>query len=313
MRPITYKFNSTINQELKRLESYLQAHKYHTDTIKNYINCTGIYLVWLDENSYMAQEMTYQLVIEFIQDIKQKYTISHTQRIIIAIRHYHESIQSEINPVTGIYIKGHRKSMINDLTDYAKLKDCYDTYETLSDRDKRNKIILGIFLYQAITTSEIDQLEPKYIRLTEGKIWIPGSGDSQSRTLDLEAAQLHELQEYLLIIRPRMLSQITAKRSGRKPKTIDPVITEKLFFSERGSASIKQSLHHAFLKVRKQYPTIKSPKSIRNTVIAEWLKTIDVRKVQYMAGHRYVSSTERYNVMNLQELKDSLNKYHPMQ
>mgnify|MGYP000907514115 FL=1 len=47
-------------------------------------------------------------------------------------------------------------------------------------------------------------------------------------------------------------------------------------------------------------------------VIAEWLKKIDVRKVQYMAGHRYVSSTERYNGMNLQELKDSLNKFHPM-
>ena len=108
------------------------------------------------------------------------------------------------------------------------------------------------------------------------------------------------------------LSQITANRSGRKPKTIDPVITEKLFFSERGSASINQSLHHIFLKVKKQYPSIHSAKSIRNMVIAEWLKKIDVRKVQYMAGHRYVSSTERYNGMNLQELKDSLNKFHPM-
>jgi integrase/recombinase XerD len=312
MRPITYKFNPAITQELKQLESYLQAHKYHVDTIKNYVNCTGIYLVWLDENNYQAQEMTYQIVIDFIRDIKQKHTINHTQRIIIAIRHYHESIQSEINPVTGIYIKGHRKSMINDLTDYAKLQDCYDTYETLDDRDKRNKIILGIFLYQAITTSEIHQLEPGHIRLKEGKIWIPGSGDTQSRTLDLKAVQLLELQEYLLIIRPRMLSQITANRSGRKPKTIDPVITEKLFFSERGSASIKQSLHHIFLKIKKQYPSIQSAKSMRNTVIAEWLKTIDVRKVQYMAGHRYVSSTERYNGMNLQELKDSLNKFHPM-
>jgi integrase/recombinase XerD len=55
-----------------------------------------------------------------------------------------------------------------------------------------------------------------------------------------------------------------------------------------------------------------SAKIIRATVLAEWLKTIDIRTVQYMAGHRYVSSTERYYVMNLEELKDSLNKYHPM-
>ena len=121
-----------------------------------------------------------------------------------------------------------------------------------------------------------------------------------------------ELQEYLLIVRPRMLANVTSYRNGRKPNKIDPIITEKLFFGERGSDNIKASLYHIFRKVKKKYPRITSGKIIRYTVIAEWLKTIDIRKVQYMAGHRYVSSTERYNVMNLQELKDSLNKYHPM-
>ncbi|MBK7637691.1 MAG: site-specific integrase [Saprospiraceae bacterium] len=182
----------------------------------------------------------------------------------------------------------------------------------MDDRDKRNKLILSLMIYQAVTTEELSILEPGHIRLKEGKIYIPAHDKINSRTLDLDASQMLGLQEYLLIIRPRMLTHTTLHRGGRKPAAIDPVITEKLFFSERGSSRIKPSLYHIFKKIKKHYPKIGSGMIIRHTVIAEWLKTIDIRKVQYMAGHRYVSSTERYNVMNLQELKDSLNKYHPL-
>ena len=61
-----------------------------------------------------------------------------------------------------------------------------------------------------------------------------------------------------------------------------------------------------FRAIKKTNPKMASWKIIRSTVIAEWLKTHDVRVVQYMAGHRYVSSTERYKVANLREFKESL-------
>ena len=109
-----------------------------------------------------------------------------------------------------------------------------------------------------------------------------------------------------------MLANITAYRSGRKPNKINPIIKDKLFFSENGNDNIKQSLYHMFRAIKKIHPKITSGKTIRSTIIAEWLKTKDIRIVQYMAGHRWVSSTERYNVFNLQELKDSLKKHHPL-
>lgn len=34
-------------------------------------------------------------------------------------------------------------------------------------------------------------------------------------------------------------------------------------------------------------------------------KEKDLRTVQYMAGHKYVSSTERYQTTNLEDLKDA--------
>ena len=59
------------------------------------------------------------------------------------------------------------------------------------------------------------------------------------------------------------------------------------------------------------HPKVKHAMQIRQSVIAEWLKTKDLRMVQYMVGHKYVSTTERYQVNNLEDLEEALNKYHP--
>jgi len=35
------------------------------------------------------------------------------------------------------------------------------------------------------------------------------------------------------------------------------------------------------------------------------------RQVQYMAGHKYITSTEMYEVQQLETLTDQLSKHHP--
>ena len=42
-----------------------------------------------------------------------------------------------------------------------------------------------------------------------------------------------------------------------------------------------------------------------------WLKQHNKRQVQYMADHKYISNTERYEVMKLESLTDALSKHHP--
>ncbi|MDD4673691.1 MAG: hypothetical protein PHI03_12220 [Bacteroidales bacterium] len=51
---------------------------------------------------------------------------------------------------------------------------------------------------------------------------------------------------------------------------------------------------------------------IRVSVITSWLQHYNLREVQYMAGHKYVSSTERYRTDNLKDLQKELEKYHPL-
>ena len=67
-----------------------------------------------------------------------------------------------------------------------------------------------------------------------------------------------------------------------------------------------------FRRLKIIYPEIKNAQQIRQSVITHWLKTNNLREVQYMAGHRWVSSTERYQLNNLEGLKAQVDKYHPL-
>jgi integrase/recombinase XerD len=79
-----------------------------------------------------------------------------------------------------------------------------------------------------------------------------------------------------------------------------------------GSDDIKNSFLHLVYNLRRTNPKLINAQQIRQRVITLWLKTKDLRTTQYMAGHRYVSSTERYQVNNLDELYKQLELYHPL-
>ena len=62
--------------------------------------------------------------------------------------------------------------------------------------------------------------------------------------------------------------------------------------------------------LRPYYPKLKSLQQIRQSTITEWLKIYGLRQTQYMAGHRYVSSTERNNTDRMDGLKKELKAHH---
>lgn len=49
-----------------------------------------------------------------------------------------------------------------------------------------------------------------------------------------------------------------------------------------------------------------------NHIIAKWLKTHNLREVQYLGGHRYISSTESFLQNDMEELIEEINQYHPL-
>lgn len=81
---------------------------------------------------------------------------------------------------------------------------------------------------------------------------------------------------------------------------------DKLF-----TARCHDIVQHLIEELKGINPQIKNAQHIRASVILYWLKQYNKRQVQYMAGHKYIDSTERYAMQQTDTLKDQLAKHHP--
>lgn len=313
-----YSFNKEIESKLKDFKTYLQELGNDANTIRQKSNYTGYFLNWLESEHLQPEATRYNDLLNFIDYCKlEGNSKKHINSKLRSIRGFYEYLKKLnpkiINPAANLNLKGTHKKTISGIIDFAALENFYQSFETKTNRDKRNKIILGLLIYQGVTTEELKQLEPGHLKLKEGKIYIPGNRRRNSRKLDLKPFQILELHEYLTETRPKILNGITEPRPARKPDRINKTRLEnQLFISINGSENIKNSLLHLFKAVQKTNPAIQNPKQIRASVITNWLKNYNLRQVQYMAGHKYVSSTERYQLNNLDNLQSKLEKYHPL-
>lgn len=313
-----YSFNKGIRDKLKGFKSYLQELGQDTNTIRQKSNYAGYFLNWLENEHLQPEETRYNDLLNFIDYCKSEgNSKKHINSKLRSIRNFYEYLKEQnpgiINPAANLYLKGETQKLPSHIASFAELEKLYQSYEVSDNRSKRNRIILGLLIYQGVTTEELKQLEPDHIKLKEGKIYIPGNRRRNSRNLGLKPFQILELHEYITEIRPKILNEITAPRPARKPDKINKSKLEnQLFISINGSENIKNSLLHMFRAIQKTNPEILHPKQIRASVITFWLKNYNLREVQYMAGHKYVSSTERYQFNNLDNLQKKLDKLHPL-
>jgi len=321
-----YKFNKNITAGLKGFKSYLQKLGYGENSVLQKSNYVGYFLNWLENENLQTEDTRYNDLLSFIDYCKlEGGTLSEAEgdskklinNKLRSIRNFYEYLKEQnpniTNPATNLYLKGIRHKIPSNIISFVELEKLYKSFKASTTRTKRNKVILGLLIYQGITTGELHQLEPNHLKLKEGKIHVPGNRKRNSRKLELKPFQILELYEYINTLRPKILDEIYDKRPARKPAKIDKAkLKEQLFISINGSENIKNSLLHMFKAIQKENPEIMHAKQIRLSVITNWLKTHNLRQVQYFAGHKYVSSTERYQLNNLDNLQNKLEKYHPL-
>ena len=281
-------------------EEYLKEQGFKPETIYQHRKYAGYFLAWLAETSLALEQITYTEILDFTDRLKQDgKSINLVNRIMLALRYYFTWLQSEnkisYNPAAGINLKGAIRTVPRDLLDKTELEQLYESYNIKDERTHRNKVIIGLLVYQALTREELETLRPEHLKLREGKISIPKTGKQNDRVLHLQPFQIIDLQEYLHLIRPKLQHK-----------------SERLFTGRNNLENLQNTLLHLNHALRKINPKVKHAVQIRQSVITEWLKEKDLRTVQYMAGHRYVSSTERYRESNLEDLKEALGKHHPL-
>jgi integrase/recombinase XerD len=313
-----YSFDSEIKTRLEGFKACLREIGSDKNTIRQKSNYAGYYLRWLESEHLQVTDARYNDLLSFIDYCKlEGNTNGHINMKLRSIRNYYDYLKKQDpgikNPAANLYLKGSCHKIISGTINFKELENLYQSYPVNTLRQKRNKIILGLLIYQGLNTEDLHRLMAEDVKLKEGKIHVPGDRKRGSRNLELKPFQILELHEYLTEVRPEILKQINTPKPARKPDQINRErLRDQLFISINGSENIKNSLLHLFREIKKINPVVTSAIKIRQSVITYWLKTMNLRQVQYMAGHKYVSSTERYQRSNLENLQSKLEKCHPL-
>lgn len=293
-------------------KEYLKSKQFTNKSIQTRMIVLNQYLLWVDQENLELEQITYNDLLLYLkycqnQGLKQRTIAGY----INTIQHYYDHLIRKkiilINPTTDITLKGIRRKMLYHILDSQELHRLYHKFPCNSLAEKRNRIMLGLFVYQGLRTEEVGKLEVQHIKLREGKIDVLGGRKGNERLLQLESYQVLDMSDYILQIRPELMKMEPKRRNQQRQKT------DLLFIGQGGQRySINNFITQIMIKAREINPSLLNAKHIRASVITKWLKNYNLREVQYLAGHRYISSTESYLQNDLEELKEEVQQFHPL-
>jgi len=307
---------TTLHQQNEFVQ-YLLRRGYSNTTAEGFYKDAKRFLAWCERENMEADNVNYNDITAYLQSLGN--IAQHTKGCYVSgVKQYFNYLIQEgkaaENPAAFIQLKGRKRRTLHDILNRQELDSLYYRYtlpDEANDKDKnknwfraktvaqkRNKVILGLLLFQSLDTKDLKLLTVNDVKLREGKIYIPGTRRSNERELKLEALQIMDLMEYILKTRAELL-QLT----GRE--------TQQLFVSVGTSERVNSIMKYLVRQLHQINPKVTSVKQLRASVIVHWLKLYNLREVQYMAGHRYVSSTEQFLVNEMDEMIEDIEKYHP--
>ncbi|TDO28705.1 integrase/recombinase XerD [Sediminibacterium goheungense] len=295
-----------MDNEMNGFDYYLYGKRLKEATRKSIIKQVQAFKQWVEaEQIPDVTEVSYNDVMAYVKYCTTQNNAQKTIAIKLTfLNHYFMWLIKEgemnENPVSNIKVQGIRRKKLHHLFTTAELELIYQQYEATRSTGARNRVILGLVVYQSLRMEEITQLTLKDLQLKEGKVHVRGSRKTNSRALKLEAQQMVDLLEYLSNGRKELLEQ-TGKH------------TDQLFISSGTGEQLFNTMQYLLKQLRNQHTKVMDWKQLRASVISNWVKVHGLRKAQYMAGHKYVSSTEAYKQHDIDGLRGDIDQFHPIQ
>jgi integrase/recombinase XerD len=264
---------------------------------------------WCKMKGFGSKKINYARFSRYVNHLLSEGNKQNTISFKVkCLAHYFDYLQVKINVAQLFKMKGSVRKIIHNCLENEEIETLYTAQKQRTLLQKRDKIIVSLVVFQALTRSDLERIEVQDLELQEGMIYIKSSRSSNARNLALTVAQTLQLLDYLAEVRPKL----EEKREGLNPVEVTEK-NERLFFS---TASGKQGLNNVIAqiieRIHLEFPKFKNLQQIRQSVIKRWVKEKGVRQAQYLAGHRFVSSTERYNEDANEVLKLEIKMFHPL-
>ena len=275
-------------------------------TITAYQISVRLFLAWCGKNKIEPSFITYDELLKYTEKLRksgrQHQTVNNHH---LAIRHYFDLLIAQglldVNPILAIRLKGKPNKSIIHILSKDQLEALYKAYSELPQKDQltfaREKITLGLMIFQGLASGEIGKLTTDKVNLEKGTITVLGSQHRAMRTLALEARQIITLHHYIEQIRPQLLVRYPQNH-------INKLILH-------GSGEEHSAITWLLSKIKAACPYVRNGKQIRASVITHWLKSYNLREVQYMAGHHTIKSTESYLRNDTEGLQNAIDQFHP--
>lgn len=302
-----------------KFREWLLLRGYSSATVATIVRQTTEFISWT-ERAGLAElpELTYNDLLSYVQVCQQRGVAQKT------IAHYVADLRKlfdflilegigKDNPAAFIKLRGIKRRVYHHLLSPDELQRLYQKYPVTIEQEpgkiippqarnvlsrRRNKVMVGLLINQGLRVEELKALKVQDLQLREGRITIHHQRRTAERTLELEAGQVYELMDYLADARKQLLQ---LHQGG----------TDELFIQHREALHFYSVTGVILKHLRQINHAVKNLDQIRASVITNWVKRYDLRKAQYLAGHRHVSSTEEYRQQVLDELQADVKKFHP--
>lgn len=245
------------------------------------------YLDWVDENDFT--QIKYSEMMEYIRYLRDsQMQAKHINNYLRAVRHFFDYLQEakspflnpiiNYNPALGVQIRDVFHSIRADYLNQEELEKLIEEYQG------NHRIMLGLLVYQGLKINEIEKLEKIHFDLKKGTVYVPKTIRGNSRILKLDANQVYELMEHLLGLKTDRILGYPLTNQGVK----------------------------LCKDLRKINPKVRNPHHLRGSRISYWVRNYDLREAQYLAGHNTIAGIEEYRKVNVEDLANEVNKYHPL-
>ena len=289
---------------MEGFKKYLSARSYSSKTIARKLFHVLRYHKWLSQNNYDVLEIDYRKSLEYISwersgGVSQE-TLAH---YFCHVKNYYSYLVEEgkisTNPLNNIHLKTKLRTSsflhLQALLSIDDLAEIYVYYKRNKRLNERDKILLSLLINQGIAVAELVHIKTKDVNLEKGIIYVPSSKMYASRTLNIASHQILSLSKFIAKKSPNstLISYANPSQGSNSRLHLCHQIRREL--KKNGSKVVFENLAQ-----------------IRRSVLVQWVKMYNLRQAQYLAGHRWVNSTERYQVAQIEELIEEVNKYHPL-
>lgn len=256
------------------------------------------------------REATYADVLQYLEDQRIIYKNPQTVATILhAVKAYYawllETDQREDHPCQALQLKDKVPPRpLSTLFSRAELQTLLQRTERYGLLAARNRLILSLLITQALTVGELVRLSFEHLNQAARTLTVLPSRMLNGRQLPLSEEQLPMLEQYLGHDRLQLSARGISNGNN----------TSSLLLTYRGQPEQGENIHYLVSTFQSAFPDRRlNPRIIRQSVLASMLAGgYDLRYVQVFAGHKHLSSTQRYLPTTDQVLWEQIQQHHPL-